>query len=63
MQQAVTAQWLDNDQDGVADEPRLIKALIESRPIVLMSPAGFNWRQMNKIEASLMDRGAGPHRG
>ena len=53
---AVTAQWLDNDQDGGVDEPRLIKALIENRPVVLMSPAGFSWRQMNKIEESLKDR-------
>jgi len=53
---AVTAQWLDNDQDGVADEPRLIKALVERRPVLLMSQAGFGWRQMDQIEKMLNDR-------
>ena len=52
---AVTAQCLDNDQAGVLDEPRLIKVLIESRPILLMSLAGFSWSLMNKIEATLRD--------
>jgi hypothetical protein len=52
---AVTAQCLDNDQAGVLDEPRLIKVLIESRPILLMSLAGFIWSLMNKIEATLRD--------
>ena len=47
---------MDNDQDGAADEPRLIRALIASRPVLLMSQTGFSWRQMNQIEAILNDR-------
>lgn len=34
---AVAAQWLDNDQDGHADEPRLVAALADGRPVVVMT--------------------------
>ena len=39
---AVAAKWLDNDEDGVADEPRLIEALKANNPILVMSAAGFS---------------------
>ncbi len=37
----VTAEWLDNDEDGVADEPRLLEALKKNNPIMDMSSGGF----------------------
>lgn len=37
----VTAEWLDNDEDGAADEPRLIEALQQNNPIVDMTSGGF----------------------
>ncbi|SMX37119.1 hypothetical protein [Octadecabacter ascidiaceicola] len=33
----VTAEWLDNDGDGIADEPRLIEALETSQPFLVMT--------------------------
>ena len=38
----VTAQWLDNNQDGDIDEIRLKQYLLENRPVLLMSVDGFN---------------------
>ena len=38
---AVAAQWLDNDQDGVVDEPRLLAQLEMTEPAVLMTENGI----------------------
>ncbi len=45
----VTAEWLDNDGDGAADEARLIETLKAQHPVLLMSESGFSdsqWRDM-----------------
>jgi len=39
---AVAAQWLDNDQDGTVDEPRLLEQLQASDPVVLMTENGIS---------------------
>ena len=52
----VTAQWLDNDQDGKIDEKRLRPFLLENRPVLLMSADGFNLLQFNAIEQGLGNR-------
>lgn len=33
----VAAEWLDNDEDGKIDEPRLLDAFQQTRPVVLMT--------------------------
>ncbi len=35
---AVAAQWLDNDADGTPDDPGLMAALADGRPVVVMTP-------------------------
>ena len=52
----VTAQWLDNNQDGEIDEIRLKPSLLENRPVLLMSKNGFNALQFIAIEEGLDDR-------
>ena len=39
----VAAQWLDNDQNGVIDDPIFLSRLQENKPILLMSVDGFNF--------------------
>lgn len=48
----VAAQWLDNDQNGLADEPWLLATLRDNRPVLVMSARGFRSRAIDKI----MDR-------
>ena len=48
----VAAQWLDNDQNGRVDEPRLLAELRDTRPVLVMSARGFPSRAIDKI----MDR-------
>lgn len=38
---AIAAQWLDNDGDGLVDEPRLLPLLREKGALLVMSEAGF----------------------
>lgn len=38
----VTAQWLDNDQNGVIDEPALLAHLRLNQAVVVMSKSGFS---------------------
>jgi|GEM_PF-2026303 len=38
----VTAQWLDNDQDGVIDEPALLDHLRRNQAVLVMSKSGFS---------------------
>ena len=52
----VTAQWLDNNQDGEIDEKRLRPFLLENRPVLLMSADGFNFLQFGAIEQGLDER-------
>lgn len=51
----VTAQWLDNDQDGKVDEPRLIEKLQKSHATLLMSNQGFTDDAMDSIGPDLDD--------
>ena len=46
----VTAQWLDNNQDGVVDEPRLIVPLQGNHATLLMSSEGFSDQAFEKLE-------------
>lgn len=61
---AVAAQWLDNDQDGVADEPRLLEELQATNPVVMMTPSGLSaWPAVRTLIAhrgiaGLQDLGA-----
>ena len=49
---AVAAQWLDNDQDGSADEPRLLEQLRSTRPAVLMTENGISiWSGIRTVIA------------
>ena len=48
----VAAQWLDNDQNGRVDEPRLLAKLYDNQPVLVMSARGFRSRAIDKI----MDR-------
>jgi len=45
----VAAQWLDNDEDGQADEPRLLEAMKANDPMVVMSSSGFPMTVMLQI--------------
>ena len=61
---AVAAQWLDNDQDGIADEPRLLAQLQATNPVVMMTPNGLSaWPAVRTLiahrgVAGLQDLGA-----
>ncbi|WP_211251611.1 hypothetical protein [Maribacter antarcticus] len=45
----VTAQWLDNNQDGQIDDKNLQKALIKNKAVVIMSQDGFSMLPMLQI--------------
>ena len=49
----VAAQWLDNDQDGVADNIDVNNALKENKATVVMSSTGFKGLQAGKVFMSL----------
>lgn len=38
----VAAEWLDNDGDGAADEPRIVSAMKDNKALVVMSFDGFS---------------------
>ncbi|MBJ89181.1 MAG: hypothetical protein CMO98_04895 [Woeseia sp.] len=48
----VAAEWLDNDGDGDADEPRILDSLKESQSLVVMSLDGFSSLAFLKIAAA-----------
>lgn len=52
----VAAEWLDNDSDGVADEPRIIDAMRQSKPVVIMTPTGPSNALFRDLESDLNDR-------
>ncbi len=45
----VTAQWLDNNQDGIIDDKELQQTLIRNNPTVVMSGTGFGSIQYTQI--------------
>lgn len=45
----VTAQWLDNDQNGEIDDTNLQETLIKNKPVVIMSKDGFSTLAMVQI--------------
>ena len=47
----VTAQWLDNNQDGHIDDKSLQKTLIKNKAIVIMSKDGFSTFSMIRIRS------------
>ncbi|MCY9854283.1 hypothetical protein [Vibrio mediterranei] len=46
----VTAQWLDNDQNGQIDEPNIIEPLRSNHATLLMSKSGFSDDAFEKLE-------------
>lgn len=54
----VTAVWLDNNQDWVPDEPKLIESLISNKPVVIMSANWFNAFTSAKIFTKLSSQGS-----
>lgn len=51
----VAAEWLDNDEDGQVDEPRLLETLKTNKPILLMSGNGFNNTAMDSLMNTFSD--------
>lgn len=51
----VTAEWLDNDGDGLVDEPRLLEAFAQNKPTLIMSAEGISLTAMPRIMTSLGD--------
>jgi len=49
----VAAEWLDNDEDGEVDEPRLLDTLKANKPVLVMSAEGFSVVAMPRIMAAL----------
>lgn len=49
----VTAEWLDNDEDGEVDEPRLLETLKASKPVLIMSGNGVPAAAMPRIMSAL----------
>ena len=45
----VTAQWLDNDQDGNVDEPRLLPHLRQNHATLVMSDDGMTDRAIEQL--------------
>ncbi|MEM7343172.1 MAG: hypothetical protein AAF485_02935 [Chloroflexota bacterium] len=49
----VAAEWLDNDEDGQIDEPRLRETFKESKPVVIMSARGVSFTAMPRVSSAL----------
>lgn len=49
----VAAEWLDNDEDGQVDEPPLLTAFGETKPVLLMSGRGISATAMPRIFGEL----------
>lgn len=49
----VAAEWLDNDEDGQVDEPRLLETMQANNPVVIMSANGISMAAMPRIMAAL----------
>ncbi|PID85564.1 MAG: hypothetical protein CSA11_00670 [Chloroflexi bacterium] len=52
----VAAEWLDNDGDGIADEPRLIETLMANNPVVMMTGERGNLLQQGATMTQFGDR-------
>ncbi|MEM7113730.1 MAG: hypothetical protein AAF614_14935 [Chloroflexota bacterium] len=52
----VAAEWLDNDEDGQVDEPRLLEAFGQTKPVLLMSGRGISPAVMPRIMAAHPDQ-------
>lgn len=52
----VAAEWLDNDGDGIADEPRLIETLKNNNPAVVMTGSVMNLFQQGQTMVQFGDR-------
>lgn len=52
----VAAEWLDNNGDGRADEPRVIAAMEQTQPFLIMTPKGPGRAVMRAVEPALRSR-------
>ncbi len=52
----VAAEWLDNDEDGQVDEPRLIEAMQSNDPVVLMTGNGISMLAMPHLLPAIEGR-------
>jgi len=52
----VAAEWLDNDEDGNVDEPRLLDAMKGSDPVVLMTGNGITALAMPSLLPAVLGR-------
>ena len=46
----VTAEWLDNDKNGIIDDLRVADAIKESKAVLVMSKEGFDFFAISKFE-------------
>ncbi|PST91256.1 hypothetical protein C9I91_10395 [Photobacterium jeanii] len=52
----VTAKWLDNDEDGLVDEPKILDALRANKALLAMSERGFSQAAFERLEPELENR-------
>lgn len=52
----IAAEWLDNNGDGKADEPRVIKAMEATRPFLIMTESGPSWKLKRELAPALSNR-------
>lgn len=52
----VAAEWLDNDEDGQVDEPRLLEAMQANNPVVLMTGNGISTLAMPSLLPAIQGR-------
>jgi len=53
----VAAEWLDNDGDGEADEPRVVAAVKDQKALVMMSFEGFSNAAMMRLMPDIQSGG------
>ncbi len=51
----VAAAWLDNNEDGQVDEPRVLESFKATKPVLLMSGNGFDDSAMDDLMSAIAD--------